>query len=237
MSELYEQTLHLSAPYINARGELRVSRLLEILQELSSQHMDLLHAGTAALTPHHMAWIIVRQHMEILRMPGCEETITLRTWVGKSRHGLYPRHYEVISQNGEYLVRGWALWSVMDLLSRTMLLPSESGITLPCTLTGRELPIAARIHPGELPQTFTFIVPYSYTDKNAHMNNTRYFDMAEDHLPHAFSHRLTAFSVEYRSEAVMGDTLTVCWGETGGTCTLRGTLNGDTCFLMQLQYE
>ena len=83
---------------------------------------------------------------------------------------------------------------------------------------------------------FLFTVPYSFIDLNGHMNNARYFDLAEDHLPPAAEGRpLRSVSVEYSHEARLGETLSVSVGEENGVFTFAG-MSSRPVFRMRLAY-
>ena len=82
-----------------------------------------------------------------------------------------------------------------------------------------------------------FTVPFSYVDLNGHMNNTRYFDLAEDLTPAAREGRdLREIAVEYAAEARLSDTLRVTVQEDGD----RFRVSGDTekkIFRMEFVYQ
>ena len=66
-------------------------------------------------------------------------------------------------------------------------------------------------------------VPLSYIAMNGHMNNTRYFDLAEN----VFSPAKEGLSpirilIEYSSELRLGESYDIAWGEKDGHCYLMG---------------
>ena len=68
------------------------------------------------------------------------------------------------------------------------------------------------------------------------MNNTRYFDMAEDELPAAKAgEALREVRAEYMAEARLGERLHVAWGEENGRYYVNGA-GERPCFKMSLQY-
>ncbi len=80
-------------------------------------------------------------------------------------------------------------------------------------------------------------MPFSYVDLNGHMNNTRYFDLAEDHIPAAAEgRRLLSVSTEYTAEARFRDALTLRWGEDKGRWYMEG-VSDRPCFRIELEYE
>ena len=68
------------------------------------------------------------------------------------------------------------------------------------------------------------------------MNNTRYFDLAEDLIDAAKNGEiLREARIEYSAEAKLGDTVNVTWGEKDGMYYVNGTCER-TCFRMNLRY-
>ena len=234
MKELFTETIVPAPGLWDEAGHPRPSRLLTLLQEGAARHVSTFGYDSDTLAGQHCAWVVTRQGLTLLQPCPPDTPLTLCTWMGEGRHGLYPRYYELSAGEAVFL-RGWALWALMDLQSRTMLLPDQSGVTLPGIVTGRES-APGRIRPGQLPHAFSFTVPASYADRNGHTNNARYLDMAQAHLP-VENRGWRSFSVDYRAETLPGDTLTVAWGEENGLYTLRGTRDGTLCFLLQVEYE
>ena len=83
----------------------------------------------------------------------------------------------------------------------------------------------------ETKQRRCFQVPFSYVDLNGHMNNTHYFDLAEDLIPAAAEGRqLKTISTEYSAEICMGETIDVCWGQDNNRYYLTGQKDNICCY-------
>ena len=236
MSAIFERELLLGSEHVDCFRRLRTSTLFELLQTLSIRHTEELGMGRGKTLDKGLLWVIARQYVLIARMPEYDERITLRSWPGATMRVLFPRYYEILSQSGETLVRGSAVWSLMDAKERTAAFPDEHGVEIAGVDTGRELPYLTKLRTLDTPNHFDFTVPYSYVDLNGHMNNTRYFDLAEDRLPAAKAGKLLReIHTEYSAEAKLGATLHVAWGEEDGTYYVNGTTDR-LCFKMSLAY-
>ena len=237
MNEIYERSLLLGSEHVDCFRRLRTSTLFELLQTASIRHTEELGVGRDKTLDRGLLWVIVRQYVLVDRMPEYDERITLRSWPGKTLRVLFPRYYEILSERGETLVRGSAVWSLMSAESRSTVFPDEHRIEIPGVETGRELPYLTKLRTAETPNHFDFIVPYSYVDLNGHMNNTRYFDLIEDHLPAAKAGKLLReIHTEYAAEAKWDAALHVAWGEENDMYYVNGTTE-HTCFRMNLRYE
>ena len=237
MSGIYERSLLLGSEHVDCFRRLRTSTLFELLQTASIRHTEELGMGRDKTLDKGLLWVIARQYVLIDRMPVYDERITLRSWPGETMRVLFPRYYEILSESGETLVRGSAVWSLMDAETRTTAFPDEYGVEIAGVETGRELPYLTKLQTTETPNGFDFIVPYSYVDLNGHMNNTRYLDLIEDHLPAAKAGKfLREIHTEYAAEAKRDAKLHVTWGQENNMYYVNGSTE-HTCFRMNLRYE
>ena len=102
---------------------------------------------------------------------------------------------------------------LMDLNSRSMILPGKSGISVLGTLRGNELTSPNGLVAKELRSSRSRTVSFTDLDRHGHMNNTKYMDWIDDLLPGAFhrEHEKAEFTVCYLAEALEGQTLKLCW--------------------------
>lgn len=243
MSGVYERELLLGSEHVDCFRRLRLSTLFELLQTASIRHTEALGMGRDKTLDRGLLWVIARQYVAIGRMPVYDERVTLRSWPGETLRVLFPRYYEIVGRDGETLVRGSMLWSLMDKETRATAFPDEYGVEIAGVETGRETPYLMKMPVLETPHRFSFTVPYSYVDLNGHMNNTRYFDLAEDSIPAAADGAaLREVYAEYSAESKLGMTLDVSWGGENGTYYVGGAVGGGSdaagrsCFRMGLVY-
>ena len=111
------------------------------------------------------------------------------------------------------------------------------GVVIEGEVTGEEISLPASPRKLETDRAEPFRVPYSYVDLNGHMNNTRYFDLAEDLIPAAAAgRRLCRASVEYACEARLGEKLSVAVEEAGDCFYISG--DGEKkIFRMVMEYR
>ncbi len=239
METVFETDYTVDAVDINLYGRLRPTRLLELIQQVAGRHAALLGFGWKKLEEQRLAWVLVRQHLEIDRMPERDEIMHFVTWPGRPMHSLLPRYMQILDGSGHEIIRSCTVWVIMNEDSRSMILPSSFGINFP--FSSRE-PLMAlpRMPKVLLPELFrtNFTVPFSYVDIIGHMNNTRYMDAAENILPApqegAF---LKDLLIEYSHELRLNETMEMTVGQDGSRFSVRGIKNGDTVFTLYLRYE
>lgn len=221
---VYTETVRLKNRDVDLHRRLRTSRLFELLQEASIAHTEALGMGRSMTLDRGLLWMVTLQSAGIIRMPVYDETVTVETWPGETMHVLFPRYYRLVTGAGEELLRGSALWVLVDEKTRRFVFPERYGVEITGVETGFEFPPPSVpvLLPPDREERFT--VPYSYVDLNGHMNNTRYFDLAEDRFGAAAAGReLVSVQTEYKSEARLGDVLTLRWGERDGRFSLSGS--------------
>lgn len=238
MKRVYSASKKILADDVNMLRELRTSVFLRAVQEASIAHTEALGAGRDKTLDKGALWIIVRLKAQINRMPEYDEKVVIRSWPGATMHVLFPRYYELLSENGEVLVRASALWMLMDERTRKMAFPEKYGVRLPAVRTGSELPLPTGVADGEAESTFLHPVRFSDVDINGHMNNARYVDAVEDALGTKFllAHRLTSFEIEYKSEVKPGRRLYIDHSEHDGKIFCVGRTGGKTCFRFAAEY-
>lgn len=234
---IYEQSYRIAYSDADMKQRLRLSRLFTLLQEAATDHAALLGAGREKTLDRGILWIVTLQQATVHRMPVYDEPVRIVTWPGKPKHILFPRYYRVVDEQGAALIEASSLWALMDRDTRKAVFPERCGICVPGMQTGLEtgLPRAPQVPlTGE---TSVFTVPYSYIDQNGHMNNTRYFDLAEDRMPAALHEKmLCEVRTEYSREATLGTEITLKSEQNGDVYLLAGECNGQKLFRLSLTY-
>lgn len=220
MEPIYSQSFTLTDNCVDRYGRLKTSQLLYYVQEVSSQHVELMSMGADSLEQRGMFWAILRQKVQISRLPRRGETITVETWPMPTTRSAYPRSVIAYDRRGEELFRSIALWVLMDSQTRSLILPGKSGIVVSGGVRGNELSVPGSISPQVLSQSRVRPVCFTDLDRNGHMNNTRYLDWIDDLLPSAFheSHTPAEITVVYLSEAREGQELGIHWDITPEGC-------------------
>ena len=216
---------------------LRLSALFLLLQRAAMHHSDELGAGYGAMLEKNLLWVIVRQRAEIARLPHIGERLTVRTCPGETMHMLFPRYYELAAEGGEILAAGTSLWTLIHADTRKMAFSGEHRIALPGCRNDKGLISALKTPTGRPSDFFSYTAAYSDLDFNGHMNNTRYFDMAEDRVPGLAGAEVREVSVEYAAEIRPGETVTVGWSREGNTFLLSGGRDGARKFSMFLRTD
>lgn len=209
MEPIYRQQFHIDPVAVDCFGRLKPSMLLLYAQEVAGHHSDLLSFTYDALAQQGLFWAVIRNRVQITRLPREYETITMETWPMPTTRTAYPRSTIAYDEQGNELFRSVSLWVLMDRNTRAMILPGKSGVELEGTLRGLELASPRSLAPRTMSNLRSRTVSFTDLDVNCHMNNTRYLDWVMDLLPSAFhkDHPVKDFTLCYMNEALEGQSM------------------------------
>ena len=234
---VYTKAIHLRSRDVNLYRRLRTSTLFEFLEDVSIRHTEDLGVTREKTLDRGLLWMVTLLRAEIRRMPEYDEHLTLESWPGETMHLLFPRYYRLLDAAGEPLVSASAIWTLVDAKLRRVVFPDRYGIRIDGETTGHEIALPSPPRLAEGGSTAEIVVPFSYVDLNGHMNNTRYFDLAEDLLPDAARERaLREILVEYAGEARLGERMQIRVEPDGSAFYLSGETE-KRCFRMRFLYE
>ncbi len=223
---VYQQSFPLEDIHLDRFGRLKLSVLLYFVQEISGRHAASLGSEWDTLAEKNLFWAIIRHRIQITRMPAAGETLHLQTWPMPTTHTAYPRATVAYDAQGREVFRTVALWVLMDTNTRAMVLPGNSGITVPGVLRGGELKTPGSLVPIPLANKTFRQVDRSDLDQNGHMNNARYLDWVSDLLPVDFPQCQVPAQVSlcYLAEAREGQQLSLSWEmDKDGTLRVEAT--------------
>lgn len=213
MEPIYRQTKTIEDIHLDRFGRLKLSTLLYFAQEAAGGHCQILKLDWETLAQKDLFWAVIRQKVEITRLPTRGETITVETWPMPTTRSAFPRATVAYDEQGKELFRVIGLWVLMNTKTRGMVLPAKSGVDLDGTLRGTELAAPGSIAPMALENMTLRKVRFTELDRNGHMNNTRYLDWLVDLLPGKFHehHPAKGFTICYLNEAKETQELSLSW--------------------------
>ena len=213
MDLVYTTQFPVTTLHVDCFGRCKPSALLRFTQDAAEEHCLRLGTDWDAMAKKHYFWAVIRQRIQVTRYPKVGETVTVKTWPMPTTRVAYPRAAEGFDEAGNSLFQVISLWVIVDMDSRTMVLPGKSGVDVPGTVLGTELKAPGGLPAGTFSHTVLRTVSFSDLDVNGHMNNTRYLDWVCDLLPSGFhqNHPLKAATVCYMTEALEGQQLQLSW--------------------------
>ena len=234
----YTATRKIASYEVNLYGELRLSTILRICQEVAEEH--LIGFGMDHVTlmqTQNLAFLILRVGMKINRMPRDGETIIIRTQPEGNSGAQFYRSYEICS-NGEKL---------MDVMYSNILVDSNTHkIMHPSRLNYLEIDIKQILSPqkrlgklkipAELKDWGTRGIRFSDIDFNGHLSNSIYGDIIEDYLPHNYNNskmcrkKLSDLQINYIKESKLKDELVIQGVHSDNNFIMIGKVEGQRAF-------
>ena len=213
MEPLYTQNFEITDHYVDCFGRMTPASILLMIQEVAGKHCTALSVDYDTLAKRRMFWAVTRHRVQVSRMPRLGETIRVETWPMPTTRVAYPRSVVAYDAAGNECFRAISLWVLMNLDTRSMILPGKSGISVVGSLRGLELPSPGSLALMDHTQTRQRQVCFTDLDRNGHMNNTRYLSWVSDLLPSAFhqEHEVKEFTICYHAEAREGQLLDLSW--------------------------
>ena len=213
MEPVFRQTHIIDDVFVDRFGRLKPAAILYFAQEAASGHCQLLKLDWETLAGRGLFWAVIRQRVQINRLPARGETVTVETWPMPTTRSAFPRATVAYDEKGEVLFRVIGLWVLMNPRTRAMVLPGKSGISLDGTLRGAELAAPGSILPQPLCNTVCRPVGFTELDRNGHMNNTYYMNWLCDLLPSDFheAHPIREFTICYHNEARENQAISLDW--------------------------
>mgnify|MGYP003296498964 CR=1 FL=1 len=244
MEREYQHNLEVNRCQTDENGILKLSELFLFYQDIAGEHAAKLGRGYDVLLKKNLFFAITHSRSDILRLPAAGEKLVLKTCLGKVPHLFFPRYYMLCTEGGELLAKAATRWVLMDIEKRVAAAPGDEMTYFEGEKNPWQLTEAGPVRPAETQKKVSFTVTKDYLDVNNHMNNTRYFDMAQSFVMDELR-GLTPVSaaVEYRNELLEGQTMEVSIGcaenvETGEkTFYFEGNMPEKSIFRMKLVYQ
>ena len=211
MEPIFERKYTVRDCDVDSFGYLTPARVLFFAQDTAGQHCSALALDYDTMAEKRLFWAVIRHRVQITRYPMSGETITVQTWPMPTTRTAYPRATVAYDEKGELLFSSHALWVLMDLNTRAMVLPGKSGVGVPSHLRGLEIPAPGPVPPKLYEENICRHVGFSLLDRNGHMNNTYYLDWVLDLLPGEFhrEHPMKSLNICYLAEAREGQDVTL----------------------------
>ena len=227
MLETYEKSFTIRSSEVDIYGLCRPSALMGFLQDLATEHSQVLGIQQSYLTAeYHAAWILVRAWYRLDSPIRQDESVTIRTWHRGNNGAKSYRDYDIYA-NGQRVGESVASWILANLdthklmrLSGVEEMAATSGGSLCKTITLSKLRA-----PAELQEVERRLMRYSDTDINGHVNNTRYADFACDALDLVGLEEdrfLSTMQIGYLAECRPGEYITMETGDLEEGRYVRG---------------
>lgn len=218
---------------VDYNGIAKTSSILKYIQSAAQAQLNDNGMSYDQLKENSRAFLLSRLKMEVLKPIHAYTPLTAITYPCESRGYSFLRCY-ALECDGETVARAMSVWALIDTNTHALVRVNDFNLGLP-TLPPNELVLGAMKMPSSLIDVGGYGVHYGDVDQNRHMNNTKYPDMYSNFLPLG-NKMIRSVTINYSSEAEIGDKLRVQRAEEGGFFYFR-TLRSDGKVNSEAQIE
>ena len=200
---IWTQEYEVTSFLVDFQNKLALQPLLGMLQDTAWHHADHLGHGYAEVHARGVAWVLIKQKVEIEHWPDWGDILSLRTWLRPPGPVVVNRDFELRVRD-RLVGRAAVHWILIDEGHRRpvpLQFPDEPGLFRPAGHLPWE---PSRIAPRDgLERLAEYTVRNSELDMNLHANNTVFGRWILEALPLADlqSHVLKGYEVNFLAEA------------------------------------
>lgn len=205
---MYQEKILVTSNDVDDHYELKISTIFKYLQQVSTNHAELIGVGKKDTVDKGMFWVITRIKVVIHKMPKMLDELIVTTHPGETLAFIFPRFYQIYNLKGELMISASSSWALLDNVTRKIKMkPFDNDFKLPYEKDDKDISLPEKVNVEDV----TFIdkrkVRYSDIDLNCHLNNTKYIDYLIDIHDIDFykKHRIKEILINYDKEIRYND--------------------------------
>lgn len=208
---------------------VKVSSVLDIVQEVSTKHSKFLGYGIDELRELGVAWLIKGINVHFQKEVSTKYPLEASTAVKATKAATSERGC-ILKQNGEVVAKTIASWFLFDAKEQKIAkIGPEMQSAYPIydfadDFFSYRKPIVC----ADAPKEYTIRVSNKEIDTNMHLNNQKSAELLMDALP--FDYKFNDIRILYKKPALLGEELEVCLCKTpDGYYVHLQNVQGDIC--------
>lgn len=234
---MLEKKIYIGSNDVDSNYDLKMSSFFKMMQDIAVEHAEKLNVGHHQTVDRGMFWVINRFQVEVNKMPKYRTNVILKTYPGKTIKFIFPRHFVLLDENNNVLIRASSTWLILDSVNRRIVMNPFENNELPFEVMEDELP-----QPGKIDSlTSNFIenrkVRYNDIDLNGHLNNTKYIDYILDLHDSNFykENQIKSLLINYNKELKDGDIVSL-YSNNDNPEIISGNIGDINAFNVLIEY-
>ncbi|MFA5283329.1 MAG: acyl-ACP thioesterase domain-containing protein [Bacilli bacterium] len=208
MANYFEKEYTVSQNHLNEYDDFSVCGILDFFQDIAGRHARELSLGFHDINAKGVNWILARTRFEIVSKWRYLSDIHMKTWPHRPDRFDIERDYQMISENGDILVKASSIWVLIDNKKKT-LAPTSLIFDSSCSYFEEfNFPNklkSLKFEENILKDKYTFVVSKSMLDHNHHMNNSRYGEVFENAINLDSFEKIIYFEINYVKESKLNE--------------------------------
>ena len=236
---MYQEIIFVNSNDVDDHYDLKISTIFKYLQQVSTNHAELIGLGKKDTVDKGMFWVITRMKVVIHKMPKMLDTLKVTTHPGDTMLFVFPRFYQIYDQNDELCITASSSWVLLDINTHKVVMkPFSNDFSVPSETRPEDIPLPEKVNISTLYKVEDRKVRYSDIDLNGHLNNTKYIDYIIDTHDIDFykTHRVKEIIVNYEKEIKDKDIVSI-YSDNQDVETVVGDVDNIHCFTAKITYE
>lgn len=197
---------------VDFKKRVALPNLCRFMQESAWNHAEHLGIGYSRLIEKNLVWVLSRQLVKMDAFPKRGDTVRILTWPTRRDRLFCYRDFKILDDRDRLLGTATTAWFAIDLPKRK---PQRTDSYFDLNLEVVE-PLFPE-GPGKI-EALAETKPvrsveagYQDLDVNSHVNNVKYVEWILEGMPLDFhaTHRLREMGINYLSEALYGDRISI----------------------------
>ena len=216
---------------VDAHNKMRLSSLLNYLQDVATMHSKTLGYGTKECLELGIGWLLLSWHLKMYSYPEGDSTIEIRTW-SRGIKGIHARRaYEILDEEGNLIAEADSIWALVDINARKPIRPLP-GMAEAYSAIDR-MPFEnekVRIAEPEIVDSkISLKVQRRDIDTNRHCNNTKYIEYAIEAIPESLydEKHIEELEIVYKKQVVYDETIEVTFSEISNDECINQVIKDD----------
>ena len=224
-------------------SKLNLASLFNYLQDVASDHAEILGFGRGDLMKYNHFWALSRMYAEIEIWPAWGESIVVTTWPNGTDKLFALRNYEVTYPDGRHIAFATSSWLILDHSTRRIQRPEAvlTHFSRHSEVYESPLRYASKLElpESEAKNSDSFKVKISDLDVNLHTNNVKYLHWVSDSYDIDFVKQNAVHSIEinYLSESFYNDEVFLQTRAAGGSFYTHSVMRSDGKELCRMKLE
>jgi len=196
---------------IDLHKKIRITSLVELMQEASMQNVLKLKLSVWDLEQEKLAWVLLKKHLTIYKLPTIGDKLTIKTYPAGFQKIFAYRDYIVYNEAKEVIAKSSTTWALINTATRkSTYIPKYSFYDhLPADLLPRaDFRIKPEFkHPIQRMST----IQWSHLDWNGHVSNIHLIKLIINTMSAEYLHqnKMYELKIQFKIEAFLNDTLEV----------------------------
>ena len=222
--------------YITDKG------LLAALEDAGGIHSEIAGYGILNVNNTHRFWMILSWHVEIIRRPQYNETITVHTWSKPCKRLYVYRDFEVFDEAGNLIATAGSKWVFINTENNSIVKVNDDMFKtykIEFEKSSTDISFLDKLkEPSNYSNVINYTINREMIDINEHVHNLDYLDLAYKALPEeAYREEFKKIDIMYKKEIKLGETVKCFYSNENNAHTVAIKNEDETILHAILKFE